>query len=58
VSPGECTLRRKRQQLTPKTTVASSRLNPEQEIRLSQMACHLGRMPSDAARSSLRKGLR
>ena len=42
----------------PKTSVVSSRLNPEQEIRLSQMARHLGRTPSETSALLIEEGLR
>ena len=41
-----------------KTSVVSSRLNPEQEIRLSQMARHLGRTPSETGALLIEEGLR
>ena len=42
----------------PKTSVVSSRLDPEQEARLSRMARHLGRTPSDTVALLIEEGLR
>lgn len=42
----------------PKTCVVSSRLSPEQERRLSQMARRLGRTPSETGALLIQEGLR
>ncbi len=42
----------------PKTSVVSSRLEPEQEIRLAQMAHRLGRTPSETGALLIEEGLR
>ena len=41
-----------------KTSVVSSRLDPEQEARLSRMARHLGRTPSETGALLIEEGLR
>ena len=42
----------------PKTSVVSSRLTPEQEGRLSRMARHRGRTPSEMGAVLIEEGLR
>jgi uncharacterized protein (DUF433 family) len=42
----------------PKTRVISSRLEPKQELRLSRMARHLGRSPSETGALLIEEGLR
>src|SRR6266481_4687274 len=42
----------------PKTSVVSSRLEPEQEQRLSRMARRIGRTPSETGALLIEEGLR
>lgn len=42
----------------PKTSVVSSRLDPEQALRLSRMARHLGRTASETGALLIEEGLR
>ena len=42
----------------PKTSVVSSRLDPDQESRLGRMARHLGRTPSETGALLIEEGLR
>ena len=42
----------------PKTSVVSSRLDPEQELRLAKMAKNLGRTPSETGALLIEEGLR